>query len=426
VTLNLAGARIVLGGNFTVAGSLPTAGTITSLTYSTVSGTPVNEFAVTGLSMSYGSFMDAMADNDFNTVVGNGADWISGSTGNDKHYGGAGNDRLEGLAGNDSLFGGAGNDTLFGGAGNDSLQGGNGNDIYVVDSILDRVVESAGGGVDGVRTGLSAYTLGANIENLQFTGVANFTGTGNGLNNLAVGSRGNDSLVGLDGNDTLRGGNGHDTLIGGNGNDFLVGDVGHGTVTTSVSGISPSRPNLPMTLSMTMAETSLNNSTTVTGFINNNTQNTPKFNLAFVLDVSGSMATPFGGATVGDINANGYANERLDAAIASFNALVNAFSDRVDGDFGANILSGGGGNDRLNGSYGDDTLIGGTGDDYLDGGEGWDSVSYAHLTAGVKVNLGTGVVVTTTEGTDTLSGVEAITGGSGNDVIGWAGSESNG
>lgn len=41
VTLNLNGARIVLGGNFTLAGSQPNLGTITSLTYSTVAATAV-------------------------------------------------------------------------------------------------------------------------------------------------------------------------------------------------------------------------------------------------------------------------------------------------------------------------------------------------------------------------------------------------
>jgi Ca2+-binding RTX toxin-like protein len=324
LTLNLAGARIVLGGSFALSGQVPTSGNITSLTYSTISGTPVNEFSVTGISMSYGSFMEAMADDDFNAVAGNGQDWVSGNTGNDRLYGGTGNDRLEGLAGNDTLFGAAGNDTLDGGLGNDSLQGGSGNDTYVVDSSLDRIVELAGGGVDSVRTSLATYTLSADVENLQFTGVSNFAGNGNGLSNQMVGSRANDGLNGLDGNDTLRGGNGHDTLAGGNGDDFLVGDAGASAVTTSVSGVSPSQANLPVTLSMTMAEVAATTSTTVTGYINNATLGTARFNLAFVIDVSGSMASSFTGSNIGDVNGDGQANEKVDAAIASFNALVNS------------------------------------------------------------------------------------------------------
>jgi len=48
------------------------------------------------------------------------------------------------------------------------------------------------------------------------------------------------------------------------------------------------------------------------------------------------------------------------------------FDDTLNGDGGANVLSGGLGNDALNGLGGDDTLIGGAGDDALDGGTGND------------------------------------------------------
>lgn len=67
-------------------------------------------------------------------------------------------------------------------------------------------MELAGGGIDAVRTGLSSYALGAEVENVRFTSVSNIIGSGNGLNNMIVGGRGNDSMNGLDGNDTLRGG----------------------------------------------------------------------------------------------------------------------------------------------------------------------------------------------------------------------------
>lgn len=319
LTMNLGGARIVLGGSFTVAGTLPTAGTITSLTYSTVGATPVTEFSVTGISMSYGSFMDAMADGDFNAVAGNGADWITGSAGGDKIYGGAGNDKLEGLAGNDSLFGGGGNDTLDGGAGNDSMQGGTGNDIYIVDSLLDKVIESAGGGMDGIRTALASYTLGAEIENLQFTTTANASGAGNALANLLTGGRGNDSLSGLDGNDTLRGGMGHDTLAGGNGNDLLVGDNAGNSAPVVANGVSSSQP---LTLSMVLGDVSATNSTMVSGFISLSSQVKDSFNVAVLLDVSGDSAG-VSRLQVNDVNGDGIWNQKLDVEIDSFIKLVS-------------------------------------------------------------------------------------------------------
>ena len=51
----------------------------------------------------------------------NGADNLTGASGNDIISGGNGNDLLSGGAGNDVLSGGNGNDTLLGGAGIDVL-----------------------------------------------------------------------------------------------------------------------------------------------------------------------------------------------------------------------------------------------------------------------------------------------------------------
>ncbi|NEH89429.1 protease, partial [Rhizobium leguminosarum] len=69
-------------------------------------------------------------------------------------------------------------------------------------------------GTDLIKTALSIYTLGNNVENLLYTGSASFTGTGNALVNTITGGAGNDTLDGGTGNDTLIGGAGNDTLIG--------------------------------------------------------------------------------------------------------------------------------------------------------------------------------------------------------------------
>ena len=98
--------------------------------------------------------------------------------------GNSGNNRLNGLAGNDTLSGGAGNDLLEGGLGNDVMKGGTGNDTYIVDSLADKVLENAKEGRDQVVTTLAAYTLGANIEDLDFGKAAGpVVGTGNSLAN---------------------------------------------------------------------------------------------------------------------------------------------------------------------------------------------------------------------------------------------------
>ncbi len=70
--------------------------------------------------------------------------------------------------------------------------------------------EAAGGGTDTVLTNLATYTLGANVENLTYTGAVAFTGTGNTLANVITGGAGADTLTG--GANTA---GGVDTLIGG-------------------------------------------------------------------------------------------------------------------------------------------------------------------------------------------------------------------
>ena len=120
----------------------------------------------------------------------------TGNTLNNVIIGNAGNNALSGLGGNDTLTGGLANDTLDGGTGTDAMAGGAGNDTYVVDAAADSVTENLNEGTDTVQTSLTTYTLGANVENLTFTGTAAFSGTGNTLNNTILGGSGNDTLNG--------------------------------------------------------------------------------------------------------------------------------------------------------------------------------------------------------------------------------------
>lgn len=146
------------------------------------------------------------------------------------------------------ITGGSAADTLDGGTGNDTLIGGAGNDVYVIDATGDLVTEGTGGGNDTVMVGIARYSLGAEVENLTYTGSEGFTGTGNALNNLITGGDGHDRLNGGNGNDTLIGGAGIDTLVGSSGVDVLTGGAdkdlfqyasviesrGTGTLTTAI------------------------------------------------------------------------------------------------------------------------------------------------------------------------------------------------
>lgn len=119
------------------------------------------------------------------------------------------------------LTGNAGHNLLDGGVGADSMSGGLGDDTYVVDNVGDVIQEDAGAGNDTVLASVN-WSLGANLENLTFTGTKNLAGTGNGLDNHLTGNGGANHLDGGAGNDVLDGGSGHDILTGGMGSDTFA------------------------------------------------------------------------------------------------------------------------------------------------------------------------------------------------------------
>jgi beta-glucanase (GH16 family) len=115
-------------------------------------------------------------------------------------------------------------DTIDGGAGADTMAGGKGNDTYVVDDPGDVVVENVNEGNDTVKTSLLAYTLGANVENLTYTGTGAFYGTGNALANVLSAYTASSTLAGGAGDDVYQvnqtgttiieaAGGGHDTVV---------------------------------------------------------------------------------------------------------------------------------------------------------------------------------------------------------------------
>lgn len=161
------------------------------------------------------------------TLGANVEDLVSTATKGALLNGNALGNSISGGDGADTIYGYGGNDTLDGGKGNDLLAGGKGNDVYVVDSAGDTVVEASGEGIDTVSvSGVTSYTLSANVEALVLSGPGVVTGVGNALGNTIIGNAGNNVLWGLPGNDTLSGGDGNDVLVGGLGRDILTGGKG--------------------------------------------------------------------------------------------------------------------------------------------------------------------------------------------------------
>lgn len=301
--------------------------------------------------------------------TGNGsANTLTGAAEEDTLNGAGGNDTLRGLAGNDVLIGGAGADLLDGGAGRDTMTGGAGNDTYEVDSLQDVVVENSGEGTDTIRTALAAFSLAAvaNVENLTFIGTGNFAGTGNALANTITGGAGNDTLDGSTGADRLVGLGGNDTYNVGHQSDIVVEAANAGTDTVV--------------------------------------------------------------ATSAAYNLSANIENLIYAGTGTFNGDGNGLANTITGGSNADTLSGAGGNDTLIGLGGNDALGGGAGDDTFvaragDGNDGYvgnggnDTYSLAGLSAGTAINLAAGTATGSEIGSDSLSSIENVVGGSGQDVI---------
>ncbi|WP_246812681.1 beta strand repeat-containing protein, partial [Rhizobium etli] len=374
-----------------------------------------------------------------NTIIGGGAaDTLSGGAGNDTLNGGAGADSLIGGEGDDTyivdnagdivteaadegtdtvratsasytlgidvenltyigtvafvgtgndldntILGGAGADTLDGNAGADSLIGGAGNDTYIVDNVGDVVTEGLNAGTDLIKTTLSSYTLGNNVENLLYTGSASFTGTGNVLANTIIGGAGNDLLDGGAGNDTLDGGAGDDIFVVDSASDVIKDSAGTDEIRTALAAYSIAAlvnvENLTYTGSANFAGTGNALANTITGGAGNDVLNGGigadsliggVGDDAYIVDDAGDLVTEAADAGTDTIWTTlaaytlGTDVENLTYfGKAAFAGTGNDLANMITGGAAADTLSGGVGNDTLNGGGGADRLIGGTGDD---------------------------------------------------------------
>jgi Ca2+-binding RTX toxin-like protein len=330
------------------------------------------------------------------------------------------------------IAGGAGNDTLDGGTGADRMIGGAGNDTYVVDNVGDVVTEGANAGTDWVRTTLSSFTLAANVENLTFTGVGSFAGTGNSLNNIIVGGTGNDTLDGGVGNDTLNGGGGDDVLIGGWGNDTYVvdsaGDVviensgqGADTVLTAM-GTYTLGQNVEY-LTYTGAGdfvgygNSLANRITggagndtldggagtdwLSGGLGDDTYYVDSASDVVVEGANGGTDTVF--ATSASYTLSGNTEILRYVGTGSFTGTGDATANTIVGGGHNDTLFGGGGEDTLLGLDGNDTLNGGSGADRIDGGTGADKmIGGSGNDLFIVDDIGDVVIENAGDGTDTV------------------------
>ncbi len=143
-----------------------------------------------------------------------------------------------------------------------------------------------------------------------------------------IGTAGADRIDGLAGDDQLIGAGGDDSLFGGPGADTLIGDdpVALGSQTASALATWPANDQ-ELALTLTTPASAGDGRVDLSGLITLGSHFGETYNVALVLDVSGSMAADFIGQTaLGDLNGDGLADTRLDAMIAGVDGLVHGLN----------------------------------------------------------------------------------------------------
>ena len=273
-----------------------------------------------------------------------------------------------------TITGNSGNNSLNGGAGVDTMAGGTGNDTYVVDNPGDVVTEASGAGTDTVQASID-YTLGANLENLVLTGVANIAATGNSLNNNLTGNSGDNSLDGGAGADTMAGGGGNDTYVIDNAGDVVVEAAAAGADTVQVGTSYTLGANLENLLLTGIASVSGTGNALGNAITGNSGDNTldggagadtligAAGNDTFIVDNSSDIVLENVGEGADTVQAS--ASYVLGANVedlvltgaGSIAGTGNGLNNIITGNSGANTLDGAGGADTMAGNGGDDTYV---------------------------------------------------------------------
>ncbi|MEF8756312.1 MAG: Ig-like domain-containing protein [Accumulibacter sp.] len=338
-------------------------------------------------------------------ILASGAANLTGNALDNLLYAGSGHNLLDGAGGNDTVSylygasggvsislaiagaqatGGSGSDTLMSiehligsnqddslaGDGNaNRLEGGNGNDMLAGGAGNDTLSGSAGNDTASYADAASGVSVSLAIAAPQATGgsgtdtliaIENLGGStwddtlrGDGNANRLSGAQGNDFLNGDAGNDTLDGGAGNDRLWGGSGADSLIGGDGSDFYYVDDAGDS-------------VNETDANPATGGTDQV---------FSYAAAYTLGAHIEN-------GRILATGAAN-----------ITGNALDNLLDAGTGANLLDGAGGNDTVS---------------YL----------YAVSGSGVSVSLAlAGAQATGGSGSDTLAGIENLSGSTYDDTL---------
>ena len=364
-----------MGGNDTIDGGGTAPSSYVTLTYASSPGT-VN------VNLGTGTASDGFGGTDTLTNI----DGVVGSAYDDILTGGSTSSQLLAI----NLF-----EAFEGGLGNDTIDGGAGGDRASYQSAGAAVTVTLGEGVaDGSATGGAGTDILRNIEDIR----------GSGFGDTLNGNSTNNTFEGLAGDDAINGGAGYDqarysrstaaitaTFTGGGGGTVLDG-FGNTDTLTGIEEIYAS-----------------DFADTLTGSSSNDNFRGQAGNDI----IDGGAGYDRALYTTGPVGAG--VTVTLTGAPGSGTATDNY--GHTDTLISIESIQGSHFNDLLTGGVGDETLEGMAGNDSINGGSGNDTVTYNSSSGGVTVNLAGNSALDSWGGTDTLAGIENITGSNFNDSL---------
>lgn len=306
------------------------------------------------------------------------------------------------------------------------LQEGGGS-VSVNDSYLVYTNETAS--AQTYTIGFSQYSSGSSNP---FTGgqtfVANISVSAHGTsaaemsNDSLVGGDGNDTLIGQGGDDLLYGRAGFDDLFGGSGNDLLDGgelldtawyiDASSG-VTVDLRNAGPQNTGGAGIDTLVDIEYLVGSTHSDTLLGNNDFNNLRGGAGSDLLLGNGGQDLLYGEAGEDTI----FGGDGDDILRGEENNYSSYSGDTMFGEDGLDTIYGWLGNDRIYGGDGNDQITEAGGDDIIDGGAGEDQLLYWGGSGPITVNLSLITAQVTGQGTDTITGIENVTGTSGDDII---------
>lgn len=391
---------------------------------------------------------------------------IVGTNGDDNDFDGSGSGHpvIRGTKKADVIVARGGDDVILAGGGNDLICGNGGDDLIAPMGGSDKV--DGGPGSNQLFYGFAKRGVNVNLPAQQATGEGadlikrfdtvsgsdfNDSITGDSNTNFLFGGSGDDQLIGgptstagdEDQLDIIAPGDGDDSVDGGDGFDMVsYQDFEPPQDSTSTTGVNI---DLFAGRATGFGTDRLSHLEAVWG---SEFDDTIKGDNAsnFLVPAGGNDAVSGGSGfdyaifwfASGDVTANlatgtatGEGNDTIATDVEGLFGSI-AGNDTLTGDNKNNFIGGDEGNDVIDGGGGDDWLAGGGGNDSITGGDGnYDLADFSTALGNVTANLATGNA--TGEGTDTMSGVEALFGSQYDDVLtgdanvnylfGWAGND---